>query len=150
MKRVEESEVVAGLVVHLDTTSLRTRGDVETNAEVAPTGDRAVQGPHYFLIVDVDQAAKLATAMPLYSNQAPGSELLDESRKAGLASKWIGAPSNVSRFQHWRLPTSAIPGASGTKESSALDRRTYALGDAKELARLRALEAGSRAKYRRA
>jgi hypothetical protein len=144
--RVEEDEVIPGLVVHLDTTVLRQRGDASTNAELAATGDRAVQGPHYFLVVDVSSGT--VTALPLFSKQSPGSQLLDEKLKFGLADKWIGVSSYISKFQHWRFPTAAMPDASVSDEATPTTRRMYAGKRPAELARLGALEAGNRAKYR--
>ena len=80
MSAVKQGEVSAGLVVHLDTPVLRNLGGAETNAEVSNAHDRAVQGPHYFLVLKVDAGACIAT--PLFSQSAPGSDELDEAHKA--------------------------------------------------------------------
>jgi len=146
MSAVRRGEVSAGLVVHLDTQVLRDRGGAATNAEVSNGHDRAVHGPHYFLILQVD--ADTCIAAPLFSNRAPGSDVLDDARKAGLADKWVGQATYTSRWQHWRIPLASIEVASADEESESGNRRTYAKGDVAELRRILAWQAKNRCAYR--
>jgi hypothetical protein len=143
---VTEAEVVPGLVVHLDTDELRRIGGASTNAEVSRGQDRAVVGPHYFLVVAV--AGGLALAVPLFSRFAPGSELLEESLKSGLPAKWLGEDSYFSRWQHWRIPVTSVAAASDTEESSSQDRRRYAVRTPASLAAIASWQARNRAPYR--
>ncbi len=62
MPPIDRSEIRPGIVVHLDTEVLRREGGSESNAEVTADGDRAVRGPHYFLVVEVDMARQCALA----------------------------------------------------------------------------------------
>ncbi|WP_457653672.1 hypothetical protein [Rhodocaloribacter sp.] len=146
MSAVKRAEVSAGLVVHLDTQVLRDLRGAETNAKVCNGHDRAVQGPHYFLVLEVEADTCIAT--PLFSKAASGSDLLDEARKAGLADKWIGQPTYTSRWQHWRIPLASIEAASRDEESDPVNRRTYARGDAAELERILSWQAKNRCPYR--
>lgn len=148
MPAVAEGEIKPGLVVHLDTSVLRSIGGSETNAETGPGGDRAVQGPHYFLIVTVDEKSRECVAVPLFSKGAPGSERLAEQLKSGLSEKWIGLPSYFSRWQHWRVPLSATPFASIDEESTPETRRQYAADAPEELERIAAWRGKNRAPFR--
>jgi hypothetical protein len=143
---VKASEITPGLVVHIDTAVIRRLGHAQTNAEVSGTHDRAVRGPHYFLVLFVQ--GDMCTATPLFSSPAPGSDLLEESKKSGLATKWIGVASYTSRWQHWRMPLASIEPASSAEESSPGDRRTYAAGDEQILARILAWQDRNRCAYR--
>ena len=126
--KVEVPEVAPGLVVHIDTNVLRAAGGSSTNAEATATGDRAVVGPHYFLILHVDPTSQTCVAVPLFSGHAPGNERLDDKLKSGLRSKWIGVDSYFSRWQHWRIPVSEIPAASMQDEADASTRPEIAAG----------------------
>ncbi len=133
MSGVAESEGALGLVVHLDANLLRELGGSSTNAELSKSEDRAVERPHYFLILDLDDDVAVAT--PLFSKYAPGSEPLEEKLKSGLPDKWRGEPSYFSRWQHWRIPLSAIPASSAEDQSETGSRRMYATNDKDVLAR---------------
>ena len=146
MAAVTEAEVVPGLVVHLDTDELRHLGGSSTNAEASNEQDRAVVGPHYFLIVEA--AAGQCVAVPLFSRYAPGSELLQERLKARLPDKWRGEDSYFSRWQHWRTPISCVAAASGTEESSTQERRAYAADNPDVLATIAGWQNRNRAPYR--
>ncbi|WP_133364624.1 hypothetical protein [Qipengyuania sediminis] len=124
MSALDSSEVRPGLVVHIDTSVLRSLHCCETNAEVKDGYDRAVVGPHYFLVIKI--LGDIALAVPLFSKTAPGNELLREELKSGLADKWIGEPSYFSRWQHWRIPPFALAAASAAEESGPNNRRAYA------------------------
>jgi hypothetical protein len=126
---LDESEVRPGLAAHLDTGVLRHLGGAETNAQRTATEDRAVTGPHYFLVLEVDTAAGRCTAVPLFSEPTRGSDPLDDALKGGRAQKWIGKPSYFSRWQHWRIPLAHFKAVSAREESSPADRRTYAVND---------------------
>lgn len=148
MAAVVAAEVQPGLVVHLDTVVLRSLGGSETNAVVSGTHDRAVQGPHYFLVLQVD--ADRCTAAPLFSKPTPGSDQLVEAGKSGLADKWVGQTTYASRWQHWRIPLTSIEPASADEESSSTNRRMYAGVGATTPAALLAWGAKNRAAYRSA
>jgi hypothetical protein len=92
--------------------------------------------------------AGMCIAAPLFSKDAPGSDRLDESRKAGLADKWLGQPTFTSRWQHWRIPVASIATASGAEESLPTNRRTYAENDHAELDRILWWETKNRNTYR--
>jgi hypothetical protein len=141
-------EVTAGLVVTLDTTSLRAHGDAQTNAVVGPEGDRAVVGTHDFLVVGVDTAAGICTAVPLFAKSAVGNQPLVDSRKAGRAAGWIGTEVFFSRWQHWRIPVTSLVEASEAEATTPADRRRYAADDRSALDDIRVWESRNRAAYR--
>ena len=126
MSAIRVEDIQPGLVIHLDPSLLKAQGGSETNAQRDETGDRAVPDPRYFLVLEVDRAAGTCLAVPLYSKSAPGSQPLQETEKGGLADRWIGEESFFSRWQHWRIPLSAIPAASVGDDSEPANRRTYA------------------------
>ena len=146
MASVAPAEVTAGLVVHLDTDELRRIGGSQTNAERTQTEDRAVVGPHYFLVVEVDEIN--AVAVPLFSKYAPGSEHLSENRKSGLAEKWLNEQSFFSRWQHWHIPVAALAASSSTEESEPNNRRRYAAAEPAALQAIAAWQAKNRAAFR--
>ena len=148
MTAVTAAEVVGGLVVHLDTALLRSAGGSQTNAEKTASEDRAVVGPHYFLILGVDPNAQVALAVPLFSKWAPGSRQLDEGKKDGLADKWIGEDSRYSQWQHWRIPVGAIVAASAGDEATAANRRSYAASSPEELKTIGAWASKNRNAFR--
>lgn len=148
MPSVTPQEVVPGLVVHQETSVLRQLGGSSTNAEATKTQDRAVVGPHYFLVVEVDAAGAVCTAVPLFSASAPGSERLVENLKSGLPALWIGQDSYFSRWQHWRIPVQAVVQASINEQSTPADRRRYAVGNPQALTTIAQWQARNRAPFR--
>jgi hypothetical protein len=126
MSRLSVEEVKVGLVVHLDTAALRKLGGSKTNAQITESEDRAVEGPHYFLVTKLDREDGTCLAVPLFSGSAPGSEKLDEDKKSGHPDNWLGSDSYFSHWQHWVIPLSDIPEASANEESSPDSRRSYA------------------------
>jgi hypothetical protein len=143
------SEIAPGLVVRLDTTVLRARGDSQTNAVVSGEDDRAVSGTHDFLVVGVDRPTGRCTAVPLFAKAAVGSQPLAEEHKAGPADGWLGAELYFSRWQHWRIPAESLVAASSAEPTAEGDRRRYAAGDGATLDDIRAWESRNRAAYRR-
>lgn len=148
MPQVPQQEVEPGLVVHIDTDELRRLGGSQTNAERTLTEDRAVRGPHYFLILEVTGDA--CVAAPLFTRRTPGAERLDENRKTGLPAKWIGQDSHFNRWQHWRIPLAAVEASSADEESNDANRRRYAHDERAVLAAILAWQARNRAGYRAA
>lgn len=148
MSALALQELRPGLVVHLDTAVLRRLGGSTTNAERRAGGDRAVHGPHYFLLLDAPDPAGLVTAVPLFSRPAPGSEPLDARRKRGALSLWQQAPSWYSRWQHWRIPTHALVAASAGELTTAADRCRYADDDPDALHAIARWAARNRAPWR--
>ena len=146
MVAIEASEVRPGLVVHLNTEVLRERGGCTTNAAVFNGNDRAVHGPHYFLVLRVD--GDHCTAAPLFSDWALGSDLLEESLKTGLPDKWTGQPSYTSRWQQWKIPLESVEAASGDEESAARNRRLYATHNPTVLERILSWEKKNKYEYR--
>ena len=143
-----QDEIIAGLVVRLDTTVLRTRGDCQTNAVNGPNGDRAVVGSHDFLIVAVDKSSGVCTAVPLFTKSAVGNTPLVDRRKSGRADNWIGADKYFSHWQHWRIPIASLIAAWEPDDTSADDRRRYASGDSSTLDDIRVWESRNRSAYR--
>jgi hypothetical protein len=133
MAALSAEELVPGVVVQLDTELLRELGNSLTNAEWGATYDRAVVEPHSFLIVSVDVSTSALTAVPLFSNWAPGSEELNENLKGGHLDKWVGVRLYFSRWQHWVVPVSDAVAASSLEETAMGDRRHYAEGNAAAL-----------------
>jgi hypothetical protein len=123
MGHFNRAEIAVGSVVHVDTSLIRTLGGAATNAEVVDDHDRAVVGPHYFLIVDIDGDS--CVAMPIFSRPTAGSIRLAEGSKTGLPDDWMGRDSYVSKWQHWRIPLSSIVAASGSDRSTSTTRRAY-------------------------
>ena len=105
MAAVHETEVQPGLVVHLDTQHLRASGGSSTNAKVDQV-DRAVVGPHYFLILEVTNG--IALAAPLYSTDDKDRIRLAAGHKVGFADQWKNAPSYFFKWQFWEIPVDAL------------------------------------------
>lgn len=139
---------LAGVVVHLHTDDLRARGGCQTNAVIGADGDRAVVGTHDFLVVGVDVAAGLCTAVPLFPKSAVGNQPLVESKKSGAADDWIGTDVFFSRWQHWRIPTERIVQAIDAEGYAPSTRRRYAMNDRSALDDIRIWEGRNRAEYR--
>jgi hypothetical protein len=142
------SPSLSGSVIRLDTARLRTRGDCLTNAELGPQGDRAVTGEQDFLILHVDAAAGLCTAVPLFTKSAVGNQPLLDEFKSGSASGWKGSDVYFSRWQHWRIPVDAVQQAIAADDSPPETRRRYSGTDSAVLDGIRAWESRNRAEYR--
>ncbi len=140
----------AGLVVRLDTAALRALGGSQTNAVTGPQGDRAVVGEHDFLVLYVDAATAMCTAVPLFPKSAVGNQPLVESLKAGPAEGWRDTDVYFSRWQHWRIPSALVLEAMRADGLTAEQRRSYAVGDASALDDIRVWESHNRASYRTA
>lgn len=135
-----------GWLCILDTEVLREGGGCTTNAAVVDGSDRAVQGPHYFLVLRVD--GDWCTAAPLFSDSAPGSDQLKECLKSGLPEKWTGQPTYTSRWQQWKIPLESIQAASGDEESAVSNRRLYAAENPAVLKHILSWEKKNRCDYR--
>ena len=142
------SDVQAGLIVRLDSDALRTLGGCQTNAVQNAHGDRAVRGIHDFLVVYVDVARGIATAVPLFNKSAVGNQPLVESLQSGAADGWIGHEWYFSRWQHWRIPTQYVADAWNALPDEDAAARRYAAGDASALDDIRIWESQNRAPYR--
>lgn len=139
--------IKAGLVVRLDTTALRAQGGSHTNAELGAHGDRAVVGTHDFLVLYADAATGVCTAVPLFAKTAVGNQPLVEELKSGDGDGWKGSDMYFSRWQHWRIPTTAIEAAI-TEGETAASERLYAAHDLPALDDIRVWESRNRAPYR--
>lgn len=145
-------DVTPGLVLHLDTALLRARGGCQTNAVLGPEGDRSVAGTHDFLLVSVDPVAGRCTAVPLFTKTAVGNQPLENGKKSGRSTQWIGADSFFSRWQHWRMPIASVVAAAVA--DLALDpvppaySRQYAATDRSALDDIKNWEGRNRAPYR--
>ncbi len=106
----------------------------------------AVEGPHYFLVLKVDEDR--CTAVPLHSESSGPRRQLQESLKTGLADKWIGQESWYSPWQHWRIPLVSIAAASGDEESDSTNRRQYAADNPECLDAILRWETKNRYPYR--
>ncbi|MES2524512.1 MAG: hypothetical protein V4617_17570 [Gemmatimonadota bacterium] len=141
-------EIRPGVVAALDTTILRGLGGSLTNAVSGPEGDRAVVDVHRFLVVHVDAATATCTAVPLYDRGAVGNQPLDDAKKSGPGEGWIGAEWFFSRWQHWRIPLTAVVEASVAEDTNLSERRSYATADRSALDDIRVWESRNRAAYR--
>jgi hypothetical protein len=148
MAEVAEDEVVPSLVAHLDTSVLRSLGGCKTNAEIEKGVDRAVMGPHFFLVLEVDAACRACLAVPLFSKKAAGSQPLDETLKSGLGEGWIGKESRFSKWQHWRIPLGSMGPASLRERSHRGNRRRYAAGYLAALQEIARWQDSNRAPWR--
>jgi len=129
MPAVSEGELVPGLVVQLDTDRLRQLGNSRTNAEKTPDGDRAVIGPHSFVVVATNPADRSAILCPIFSEWAPGSAQLAEAKKSGFMHNWSNVDLFFSKWQHWQIPYDDIVASSDIENTPHGDRRQYASGD---------------------
>jgi hypothetical protein len=145
---LNRSEVLGGIVVQLDTDELRCRCRSQTNAEISDSHDRAVEGPHSFLILEVNTASEEVLAVPVFSREAPGSEPLLEKHKSGYSPKWKGVPLWYSKWQHWRIPLGDLVAASSIEETAPGNRRLYAHDSPSELAAMAAWVAKNRSRFR--
>ena len=141
-------EITPGLVVALDTATVRALGGSQTNAVSDAQGDRAVTGVHRFLVVHVDLGRAMCTAVPLYDRGAVGNQPLDDAKKSGNPDAWIGAEWFFSRWQHWRMPLASVVEASTSEDTDSTTRRRYAKADRSALDDIRVWESRNRAAYR--
>ena len=149
MAAVGEVEIRPGLVVYVDTEQLRAIGGSETNAELTGTEDRAVHGPHQFLVLSVDRIQEgSCLAVPLFSARANGSLTLDRPKMGGSLSVWRNGTYHFSRWQHWRIPLGAFAATSSGELSDPADRCTYAEADSAELASIAAWQHKNRTPFR--
>jgi len=141
-------DVTPGLVIQLDTATLRALGGAQTNAVLGPDGDRSVVGTQDFLIVGVDAAAGRCTGVPLFAKTAVGNQPLENGKKSGGAEQWIGTDTFFSRWQHWRMPIASVVAASAGDPATAATRRRYAATDRSALDDIKNWEGRNRAAYR--
>jgi hypothetical protein len=133
MSQLSLTEIVPGVVTRLDTQLLRATGGSETNAQVTDTEDRAVTGVHDFLVVAVNVNAGMCTTVPLFPRSSPGSAPLTPDKRQGDIGTWRTEDVHYSRWQHWRIPLSAVSIASNDDPGDVGNRRSFALGDADTL-----------------
>lgn len=148
MTQLEAHEIIPGLVVRVDTRHLRALGGSETNAQRTDAEDRAVTDVHDFLVVAVDAARLSCTAVPLFAASSPGSAPLDAKKQWGNTGDWLTAAVHYSRWQHWRIPFSALADASSEDPGTADARRSYAAGDADTLRDLENWASRNRCQFR--
>lgn len=133
MSQLDVPEIIPGLVSRVDTRQLRAIGGSETNAQQTETEDRAVSDEHDFLVVAVDAEHGICTALPLFGRSSPGSAPLEAKKQWGNIDGWLTTTVHYSRWQHWRIPVSALVEASAGDPGSVGARRSYAAGDADTL-----------------
>ncbi|MEO5815957.1 MAG: hypothetical protein ABIT20_11825 [Gemmatimonadaceae bacterium] len=126
-------EIVPGVVTRLDTQLLRSTGGSETNAQITDAEDRAVADERDFLVVAVNMNGGMCTAVPLFPKSSPGSAPLAADKRQGDVGGWLADDVHYSRWQHWRIPLSALSIASNNDPGDVGNRRSYALGDADTL-----------------
>ncbi len=148
MPALSQAELLPGVVLQVDADALRATGRASTNAEIAGAMDRAVQGPHAFLVLEVNAAQASALLMPVFSEWAPGSETLRETEKSGRQLGWAATRLYVNRWQHWEAPLADIALHSGLELTQPGQRRHYAAANPGELARLSAFKLQNRAPWR--
>ena len=133
MSQIDVSEIVPGLVARIDTQQLRTIGGSETNAQQTEGENRAVTDTRDFLVVAVDTQGSACTAVPLFDRPSPGSATLEPKKQWGNIEGWLTETVHYSRWQHWRMPLSALAAASPEDPGTPGARRSYAAGDADTL-----------------
>ena len=148
MTALTAHEVKPGVVVQLDTDALRRSGSSRTNAEKTADEDRAVEGEHSFLVIEVDQQTSVACLTPIFSKWAPGSEQLRDAHKSGFANKWVGVPLYFNKWQHWQTPINEIVRESHLEDTIVGDRRLYAASAPGELTRILSFSHQNRADWR--
>ena len=147
MTVLHRSELVPGVVVHLDSDELRALGGSRTNAQATADEDRAVTGAHDFLVLMVNAATSDVLATPLFPRSAPGSAPLDDRRRRGPA-EWLPHPVFHSRWQHWQIPIDALLAASSGETTEPGARRSYATDSADTLQDLANWATRNRCAYR--
>lgn len=148
MAAVCEDEIVPSLVVQLDTNHLRQLGNSRTNAEKTPDEDRAVVGPHSFVVVATKPGDRSAILCPIFSEHAPGSSQLAEAKKSGFQNNWANVDLFFSKWQHWEIPFDDIVASSAIENTPQGNRRHYANGDNETLAWMLSWTAKNRAPWR--
>ena len=133
MSQIAIAEIVPGLVGRIDTHQLRAIGGSETNAQQTEGEDRAVADTRDFLVVAVDAAGGVCTALPLFTKSSPGSAPLEPKKQWGNIDGWLTTTTHHSRWQHWRIPLAAFVTASREDPGDNGARRSYAAGDADTL-----------------
>jgi len=126
MTAVKASELRPGLVVFLDTRTLRDIGGASTNTLSTPATDFATQDARYFLVLEVDPVAAELLAAPLFGEPGPDKAPLDTELKSGFKASWVGEQSYYFDRQFWRIPIAAIERASRNDTSISGYRRRYA------------------------
>ena len=133
MPAIHEEELVPGLVVQLDTSRLRQLGNSRTNAEKTRSEDRAVIGPHSFVVVATNPEDRSAILCPVFSQWAPGSLKLQEAKKSGFLNNWASVELHFSKWQHWEIPYDDIIACSDIENTQHGARRHYAAENAETL-----------------
>jgi hypothetical protein len=133
MSQIDVVEIVPGLVARIDTSQLRALGGSETNAQQTETEDRAVTDTRDFLVVAVDAALGVCTAIPIFTKSSPGSAALEPKKQWGNIDGWLTTTMHYSRWQHWRIPLAALAAATSDDPGESGARRSYAAGDADTL-----------------
>ena len=133
MTQLDPTEIVPGTVARIDTQLLRASGGSETNAERLGSDDRAVTDERDFLVVAVDPKKGVCIAVPLFAKSSPGSAPLRDDKRDGDVDGWLTTEVHYSRWQHWRIPLSALAAASANDPGEPGARRRYAHGDADTL-----------------
>ncbi|MCC6230049.1 MAG: hypothetical protein IT432_12595 [Phycisphaerales bacterium] len=113
---VSESEIVVGLVLHMNPTGFGQDGASCTCAK-----DLQVQGGHFFLCVSV--SGKASRWVPLYSNPGDGRTAISVSGRNGH-TKWTKGVFYWHQEQIWTLTPEAVDGgASAGDDRSSVGRR---------------------------
>jgi hypothetical protein len=99
-KRVLPGEIKPGLCLFLDPDRLLAEG-----ATYSCPDDVRVQGAHYFVCISKDDGG--GTWIPLFSNDGPGREALNNFDKSGHWN-WTDSPSHYHRGQCWTVPHAAV------------------------------------------
>ena len=110
------SEIVRGLVLHLDPAVLAANGGVPSCKP-----ERAVQDGHFFLCLSTE--ADSGRWVPLYSTGGEGRKRLEAPGRKGHP-KWTRGIFHVDRDQEWTAPHAAIiAAAKAGKDKSGPGRR---------------------------
>jgi len=119
---VAPSEIVPGLVLHLDPDELERSGGTYS----CPNPFR-VQGGHFFVCLNV--SGHIARWLPLYTNDGPGRTLLAGSRSGH--PKWTRATTYYHSGQVWTADHAAIAAAAlaGGDLSSPASRNMLSRAD---------------------
>lgn len=115
---IDEKEVVAGIVLHLDPDELERKGGSATCAK-----SFRVQGGHFFLCIGSEGGKE--RLIPLYTRPGKGRTLLAANGRSGH-SKWTNGTFYWHSGQVWTAPVSAVVSAAsvGKDASSKGNRNT--------------------------
>jgi hypothetical protein len=151
MSKMKKRKIVPGLVQRLDPEKLRKFGNAQTSASFdKETGDKAVTGKHYFLVLSVDRTTKTVVAVPMYSKKAVGSQVLDCAKMTGNAPGWGSSDCYYSPFQYWVIPVDDFVAASCCHDRTQYwERRYYAVAETAELDRIQSVVRGTGLPLRR-